>query len=125
MSTLTDLVQAQGRSSEADAEWLQLLVGDGQLIADLAFADVVVWVPTEDDGFLAVAHSRPSSAATIFYRDIVGQQIKPEWRAQVTEAFTTGKIVDTANPDWYEETPTRVRAVPVLRRRSPGGVESI
>ena len=87
MSTLTDLVQAQGRSSEADAEWLQLLVGDGQLIADLAFADVVVWVPTEDDGFLAVAHSRPSSAATIFYRDIVGQQIKPEWRAQVTEAL--------------------------------------
>ncbi len=124
MSTLTDLVQAQGRSSEADAEWLQLLVGDGQLIADLAFADVVVWVPTEDDGFLAVAHSRPSSAATIFYRDIVGQQIKPEWRAQVTEAFTTGKIVDTANPDWYEETPTRVRAVPVLRRLSPSGAQT-
>ncbi|WP_294179311.1 sensor histidine kinase [uncultured Schumannella sp.] len=124
MSTLTDLVQSQGRSSEADAEWLQLLVGDGQLIADLAFADVVVWVPTEDDGFLAVAHSRPSSAATIFYRDIVGQQIKPEWRAQVTEAFTTGKIVDTANPDWYEETPTRVRAVPVLRRLSPTGAQT-
>ena len=124
MSTLTDLVQSQGRSSEADAEWLQLLVGDGQLIADLAFADVVVWVPTEDDGFLAVAHSRPSSAATIFYRDIVGQQIKPEWRAQVTEAFTTGKIVDTANPDWYEETPTRVRAVPVQRRLSPTGAQT-
>ena len=56
------------------------------------------------------------SAATLFYRDFVGQEIKPEWRQQVTEAFETAQIVDTAAPDWYEETPTRVRAVPVLRR---------
>ena len=31
MSTLSDLVQAQGRSSEADIEWLHLLVGAGPL----------------------------------------------------------------------------------------------
>src|SRR5690606_31800043 len=72
-------------------------------------------------GFVAVSHSRPSSAATLFYRDFVGQPIKPEWRQQVTEAFETGQIVDTAAPDWYEETPTRVRAVPVVRRESPSG----
>ena len=70
-----------------------------------------------------MAHSRPSSAATLFYRDFVGQQIKPEWRRQVTEAFETAQIVDTAAPDWYEETPTRVRAVPVLRRLSATGSE--
>src|SRR6218665_1070689 len=121
MSTLSDLVQAQGRSSDADIEWLHLLVGDWQLLADLAFADIVLWVPSADDSFVAVAHARPSSSATLFYRDFVGQQIKPEWKAQVTEAFTTARIVDTAAPDWYEETPTRVRAVPVLRRLSPSG----
>lgn len=121
MSTLSDLVQAQGRSSEADIEWLHLLVGDWQLLADLAFADIVLWVPSADDGFVAVAHARPSSSATLFYRDFVGQGIKPEWRVQVTEAFETSRIVDTATPDWYEETPTRVRAVPVLRRLSPSG----
>ena len=71
--------------------------------------------------FIAVAHSRPSSAATLFYRDFVGQEIKPEWKRQVTEAFETAQIVDTAAPDWYEETPTRVRAVPVLRRLSASG----
>ncbi len=84
MSTLSDLVQAQGRSSEADIEWLHLLVGDWQLLADLAFADIVLWVPSADDGFVAVAHARPSSSATLFYRDFVGQSIKPEWKAQVT-----------------------------------------
>ena len=121
MSTLSDLVQAQGRSSTADIEWLHLLVGDWQLLADLAFADIVLWVPSAEDGFVAVAHARPSSSATLFYRDFVGQGIRPEWKAQVTEAFESGRIVDTATPDWYEETPTRVRAVPVLRRPSPGG----
>jgi two-component sensor histidine kinase len=120
VSTLSELLLAEGRSTD-DVEWLHLLVADGQLLADLAFADIVLWVPTSDASFVAVAHSRPSSAATLFYRDFVGQQIKPEWRAQVTEAFETAKIVDTGAPDWYEETPTRVRAVPVLRRLSPSG----
>jgi two-component sensor histidine kinase len=121
VSTLSDLVLPQGRSSEADVEWLHLLVGDWQLLADLAFADIVLWVPSKDNSFIAVAHARPSSSATLFYRDFVGQAIKPEWNAQVTEAFETSTIIDSSAPDWYEETPTRVRAVPVLRRLSPSG----
>ena len=51
----------------------------------------------------------------------MGQEIKPEWRRQVTQAFESARIVDSSAPDWYEETPTRVRAVPVMRRLSPGG----
>jgi len=121
VSTLSDLVQAQGRSSDADIEWLHLLVGDWQLIADLAFADIVLWVPSAEGSFVAVAHARPSSSATLFYRDFVGQAIKPEWKQQVTESFDTCAIVDSGAPTWYEETPTRVRAVPVVRRLSPSG----
>jgi two-component sensor histidine kinase len=121
VSTLSDLVLAQGRSDEADIEWLHLLVGDWQLLADLAFADIVLWVPSKDDSFVAVAHARPSSSATLFYRDFVGQSIKPEWASQVTEAFETAAIIDSTTPTWYEETPTRVRAVPVMRRIAPNG----
>ena len=120
MSTLSDLVYAQGRSSAADVEWLHRLVGDGQLLADLAFADIVIWVPTADDSFIAVAHTRPSGAATLFYRDIVGDEVRPQWRTQVKEAFTQRRIVDSASPDWFEETPTRVRAVPIVRERGDG-----
>ena len=121
MSTLSDLVQAQGRSSDADIEWLHLLVGDWQLLADLAFADIVLWVPSAEGSYVAVAHARPSSSATLFYRDFVGQAIKPEWKQQVTQSFDTCSIVDSGAPTWYEETPTRVRAVPVVRRLSPTG----
>jgi hypothetical protein len=123
VSALSDLVYAQGRSSEDDVEWLHRLAGDGQLLADLASADIVLWVPTSDDAFVAVAHTRPSGAATLFYRDIVGDRVRPQWRTQVREAFHSGRIVDSASPDWFEETPTRVRAVPVARQQ--GGQLSV
>ncbi|MFT4219391.1 MAG: histidine kinase N-terminal domain-containing protein [Microbacterium sp.] len=115
MSTLSDLVYAQGQANEADIEWLHRLVSDGQLLADLASADIVVWVPTFEDTFIAVAHTRPSGAATLFYRDIVGARVRPQWRTQVRDAFRDARIVDSAAPDWFEETPTRVRAVPIVR----------
>jgi two-component sensor histidine kinase len=95
-----------------------MLIADSQLLADLAFADIVLWAPTRDNSFIAVAHSRPSSAATLFYRDFVGQTIKAEWRKQVTEAYESAQIIDSNTPDWFEEMPTRVRAIPVLRRLS-------
>ncbi|WP_065569915.1 sensor histidine kinase [Microbacterium oleivorans] len=124
MSTLSDLVYAQGRSTAEDVEWLHRLAGDGQLLADLAFADIVVWVPTPDDSFIAVAHTRPSGAATLFYRDIVGDVVRPQWRTQVKDAFTQVRMVDSASPDWFEETPTRVRAVPIVRERAAEGRET-
>jgi len=124
VSTLSDLVYAQGRSTAEDVEWLHRLAGDGQLLADLAFADIVVWVPTPDDSFIAVAHTRPSGAATLFYRDIVGDAVRPQWRTQVKDAFTQVRMVDSASPDWFEETPTRVRAVPIVRERAGEGRET-
>ncbi|MFS0867909.1 sensor histidine kinase [Microbacterium sp. 179-B 1A2 NHS] len=121
MSTLSDLAYAQGRSTAEDVEWLHRLAGDGQLLADLAFADIVIWVPTPDDSFIAVAHTRPGGSATLFYRDIVGDLVRPQWRTQVKDAFTQGRVVDSASPDWFEETPTRVRAVPIVRERAGEG----
>ncbi|WP_298868127.1 sensor histidine kinase [uncultured Microbacterium sp.] len=117
MSTLSDLAHAQGLLKDADVEWLHRLAGDGQLLADLASADIVMWIQTADGSFIAVAHSRPSGAATLFYRDIVGEKVRPQWRTQVQAAFESGEIVDSSSPDWFEETPTRVRAVPILRKK--------
>ena len=118
MSTLSDLVGAQGLLSDDDIEWLHRLTGDGQLLADLASADIVVWAQTAEGSFIAVAHTRPSGAATLFYRDIVGDPVRPQWHTQVQAAFESAEIVDSASPDWFEETPTRVRAVPIIRDTS-------
>src|ERR1700710_1240175 len=123
MPTMSELVSAHGRSSEDDLNWLHALLGDLQLLADLAFADIVLWTPSVEGDFVAVAHARPSSAATLFYRDFVGQVIKPDWKRIVRDAFERGTILDSSAPDWFEETPTRVRAVPVFRRTSPSATQ--
>lgn len=122
MSTLSDLADVQGRLNDSDVEWLHRLVGDGQLLADLASADIVTWIATSDGSFIAVAHSRPSGAATLFYRDIVGEKVRPQWRTQVQAAFESAEIVDSSSPDWFEEIPTRVRAVPIVHAHAGGVV---
>ena len=120
MSTLSNIVEAQGIGTPEDIEWLHMLIGDWQLIADLAFADIVLWAPTTEGSFVAVSHARPSSSPTLFYRDFVGKPIKAEWKAQVSEAYESAKLIESSSPAWFEETPTRVRAVPVIRRVRSG-----
>lgn len=45
MPTLTDLVHSHTDLDDADLEWLHALVSDWQLLADLSFADLVLWIP--------------------------------------------------------------------------------
>ncbi|MFM5967684.1 MAG: histidine kinase N-terminal domain-containing protein, partial [Micrococcales bacterium] len=86
MFTPRELAKQNGRATHADIEWLNQLIGDWQLIADLVFADLVLWVPAKDGGFIALAHARPSSAATLFYRDITGQPAQADWLLAMDEA---------------------------------------
>ena len=62
MSTLSAFAERHGSLEPADLEWLHLLVGDWQMISDLAFAGLVLWLPTRDGDFVAVAQVRPSTA---------------------------------------------------------------
>lgn len=119
MSTTTELIKQKGRASAADIQWLNLLIGDWQLIADLAFADLVLWVPTKaGDDFVAVAHARPSGAATIFYRDISGETLRGQWSAEVHKAFETGETTELTGTDRFNGLPARFSAYPVRRRLS-------
>jgi hypothetical protein len=43
---LNELLAAEGITDESDVEHIHLLVGDWQLLADLSFADLVLWVPS-------------------------------------------------------------------------------
>jgi len=103
--------------------WVYQVIGETQLIADLAFADTVIWAPTTAGRFVAASHVRPSSAATLFYRDVVGSECRPEWLGLVKEALETGSIIDSKAPESFDGVASRVRAVPIrTRRRSDGGV---
>jgi two-component sensor histidine kinase len=91
------------------------LQSEWQLVADLLFADLVLWVPTKDGSFVAAGHARPSSAATVFYRDISGEAIRKEWLATVKQAFESGQIVERKSSDTVAGLPTRFSAIPVQK----------
>lgn len=118
MPTLSDLVKRNSDASHADVEWLHLLQAEWQLIADLVFADLVLWIPTRDGGFIAAGHARPSSAPTMFYRDISGEPIRKDWLSKVAKAFNEGIPVGLENANTHDGEASRLSAIPVRRRLS-------
>lgn len=59
--------------SPTEVDRLRALVTEWGLIADLAFADLVLWLPTwNGGGFVAAAHQRPDTGRTLFVEDVVG-----------------------------------------------------
>lgn len=77
MATLSELLRGRTDLPDHDVEWLQLLVGDWQLVADLSFADLVLWVRSVSDRWEAVAHVRPTTGQLVFVEDQVGRVADP------------------------------------------------
>jgi len=116
VSTLRELATEYSSLSEDELGWLELLTFDWPLLADLALGDVVLWVPTNDDDYIAVAHSRPAGSVTLFYRDVIGDLMRPDWREVADEAMQLGGPVISKAPIWYEEAAMKLTAYSVSRR---------
>jgi two-component system, sensor histidine kinase PdtaS len=116
MPTMKDLVARHTELSEHDLEWLRLLTGDWQMLSDLSFADLVLWVPRKGgSGWVAAAHVRPSTGVTVYYDDIVGTMVEPGRRPQLDRAFELGRICRERDPEWHDDVPVREESVPVRR----------
>ena len=75
---------------------LRELVADWQLLSDLSFADLILWVPIRRDiklwptGHIAVAHIRPTTSSTVFINDVIGDEVLWGARPNIDEALSTG-----------------------------------
>ncbi|HEX2808692.1 MAG TPA: histidine kinase N-terminal domain-containing protein [Kineosporiaceae bacterium] len=117
MPTLNDLLATHAELESADVEWLHLLVGDWQMLSDLSFADLVLWVRERTgEGWVAVAHCRPSTGATVYYDDLVGTRAPRGRRVQVDRAWELRRICRDRDPEWHDDVPVREEAIPVVRR---------
>ncbi len=73
MGVLSRLIEERTDLSPAESDALHEVIAEWSLIADLAMSDLVLWVPTwNDGGLVAVAQVRPTTAATTVPEDIVG-----------------------------------------------------
>src|SRR5215467_8771076 len=87
MPTLTDLALRQAGLAEPEVDWLHMLLSDWQLLADLSFADLVLWAQLRDgSGWVALAQIRPVTAPTAIPDDIVGSVHAARELAEVEHA---------------------------------------
>ncbi|KGN37004.1 sensor histidine kinase [Knoellia subterranea] len=114
MSTLAESLRTSTTLDDHEIEWVHLVVGDWQLIADLSFADLVLWVPSGLDGWRAVAHVRPNTGPMVFYEDVVGRT-SGRWRDSILdEAYRHRRIVDAREPETQGDVAVREQAIPVV-----------
>ncbi|MDA2993491.1 MAG: sensor histidine kinase [Actinomycetota bacterium] len=96
------------------------LTADWQLLADLSFADLILWVPLRKDfkswptGYVAVAHIRPTTAATVFPQDVIGDEITWGARPRIDQALSGAEIVRDAQPEKFGELLIKEETIPVI-----------
>jgi two-component system, sensor histidine kinase PdtaS len=114
--SLNDMVRAHTNLDDEDVAWLHLLVADWQIIADLSFADLVLWLPDREGiGFWAAAQMRPTTGPTAYVDDLVGGFIPNGRRPLLDAAYEQQRVAREGDPEWRDDIPVRVEAIPVRR----------
>ena len=121
MSTLFELLTEHTTLPPDDVEHLQRLVGEWQLLSDLSFADLLLWVPVGGGNeFLCVAQVRPTTGSTAYQDDQVGNRTSGAAGYPLGVAVVEGRIFRESDPEWDGEVPIRREAIPVRRAGNPG-----
>ena len=114
------LVEGSTSLTDRDVARLGELVAEWQLLADISFADLVLWVPRRSDekswpeGHKAVAQIRPMTAATVFAHDLIGTEVMWGARPHIDHALSTGEIVRDTQPEQVGELLIKEETIPVF-----------
>jgi two-component sensor histidine kinase len=113
MATLGELCRQQTPLSRDEIKHLQQLVSEWGMLADLCFADLLLYVPSGTDSeWLIVAQVRPATGQTIYLADEVGTPAEVE-RPLLTSAFESGEIREGEIAVEQLPEPARMLAIPV------------
>jgi two-component sensor histidine kinase len=115
--TLDDIIRSQTALAPADVAWIHALVADWQILADLSFGDLVLWVPdAESKGLWAVAQIRPTTGATTLLEDVTGTFVPAERSPAAWRVLAGAGAQDDDDPSVPQG--VAVRLVPVRRGRA-------
>lgn len=116
MSTIAELARQHVRLPPYHISHLQHLVAEWELLADLHFSDLLLFVPAgEGDSFVVLAHQRPTNSETTYLEDPVGRIYPPDERPWVAKAWETGEMTVGVMSPPHRPSPIDVYAVPVRR----------
>lgn len=112
---MAEVVRAHTSLAPADIARLETLVEEWGLLADAAFADLILWVPDDDpEIFWAVAQVRPGTGPTALKDDVVGDESAYEPDSPVSEAYWSRAVATTSGSKLYAGIPVEQLAVPLV-----------
>jgi two-component sensor histidine kinase len=114
MATLADRIRRITDLTSDQAEHLRTLCSAWQVLADLSFSDLLLYVRVKDeDAFEIAAQLRPFTSQTLYPQDMVGTRVTQPEQPIVERAFREGRIWAQSNPVLVDGIPIRMDAVPV------------
>ena len=123
MATLGELCRQHTSLNRDEINHLKQLISEWGLLADLCFADLLLYVPSTDHEWLIVAQVRPATGQTIYLTDYVGVPADNE-RPLLKSAFDTGEIREGEIAVDSLPEPARMLAIPVRFGNKPIAVLS-
>ncbi|HEV8115606.1 MAG TPA: sensor histidine kinase [Acidimicrobiales bacterium] len=121
MATLPELARLHTRLEADQLAHLTRLVSTWGILADLCFADLLLFVPVAGGGggfgdgrYIVLGQVRPTTSQTLHTDDLVGRIIDEAERPLVARAFRAGEIMDgeVAVPSRGGE-PARLQCIPI------------
>lgn len=117
MATLADRIRAVSDVSQDEAEHLRALCTSWQVLADLSFSDLLLYVRVVgDDAFEIAAQLRPFTSQTLYPHDMVGRRVTQPEQPIVERALREARIWAQDDPVLVDGVPIRMDAVPVRYR---------
>ena len=120
MATLSELITTNSTLDSKEQEHLAELVAEWRLLADLSFADLVLWLPIRKDdkswpqGYIAIAQIRPTTAATVFTNDLIGSKISWGQRPLIDQALSESEIIKDTKPEQIGDLMIKEETIPVI-----------
>ncbi|CAB4612723.1 MAG: histidine kinase [Actinobacteria bacterium] len=120
MLSIDELIASQTALTDDDRARLMELLAEWQLLSDLSFADLILWIPKRrdyqswPDGHIAMSHIRPTTAATVFAHDVIGEVIAWGTNPRIDGALSTGEIDRDSEAEKVGELLIKEETVPVF-----------
>jgi two-component system, sensor histidine kinase PdtaS len=118
MATLAERIRHVSDLTETQAEHLRVLCSSWQVLADLSFSDLLLYIRVTSEGrvneeFEVCAQLRPFTSQTLYPQDMVGTRVGQPEQPIVERAFREGSIWAQPDPVLVDGVQIRMDAVPV------------
>jgi two-component sensor histidine kinase len=96
MASTAELIRTHTGLGRRPTSHLLRLVASWGLLADLSFADLLLFAPVGGDPerFVALAQVRPLTSQTLYRGDFIGTEVRGDQRPNVARCWQLGEIID-------------------------------